>query len=336
MNGAYIFGCAGPRLTSEEAAFFREANPWGFILFDRNLENAGQIQALCADLRHSVGRAATVFIDQEGGRVQRLRAPIARNWRPALDFTQAAGIHAPRAMYLRYRLIAAELTRLGIDGNCAPLADIATDKTHPVLRNRCYGVTPGAVISCARGVSTGLIAGGVLPVLKHIPGHGRAQVDSHIGLPSVDAAPEVLMKNDFEPFASLADLPIGMTAHVVFEAYDGDAPATTSKTMIDIIRSKLGFSGLLMTDDISMEALKGSPQARSAAALKAGCDLALHCNGDLDEMRGIADALGPMSKAAAIRAEEALKLRDAATEIDIPATEAELEALITGGPYDPN
>ena len=283
-----------------------------------------------------MGRAAPVFIDQEGGRVQRLRAPIARNWRPALDFAQAAGVHAPRAMYLRYRLIAAELTQLGIDGNCAPLADIATDKNHPVLRNRCYGTTPGAVISCARGVSTGLIAGGVLPVLKHIPGHGRAQVDSHIGLPSVDAAPEDLMKNDFESFASLADLPIGMTAHVVFEAYDSDAPATTSKTMIDIIRSKLGFSGLLMTDDISMEALKGSPQARSAAALKAGCDLALHCNGDLGEMRDIADALGRMSKQAAIRAEEALKLRDAATEIDIPATEAELEALITGGPYDPN
>ena len=334
MTGAYILGCAGPALTKDEAAFFREADPWGFILFDRNLGTADEIRGLCSDLRDTVGRSAPILIDQEGGRVQRLRPPLARGWRPALDFSTAAGPNAARAMYLRYRLIAHELLGLGIDVNCAPLGDIARPDTHPVLANRCYGDRAEVVISVARAVATGHLAGGVLPVLKHIPGHGRARVDSHLDLPRVDAAPEALINSDFEPFAALADLPLGMTAHLVYSAFDPDQPATTSPRMIQMIRDEFAFEGLLMTDDLSMEALGGSIGERAGRAIAAGCDAILHCNGDAREMEAVVEAAGRFTPEAAARADRALSLRLPPSAIDIPAAEAELMALVAGGAYD--
>ncbi len=334
MTGACIFGCAGPVLGAEEAAFFRDADPWGFILFDRNLGSATEIRSLCASLRDAVGRKAPILIDQEGGRVQRLRPPLVRGWRPALDFARAAGDHAPRMMFLRYRLIAHELLDLGIDVNCAPLGDLARPETHAVLQNRCYGDSAEAVTEAARAVANGHLDGGVLPVLKHIPGHGRARVDSHLDLPVVDAPADLLRSTDFHPFAALADLPLGMTCHLVFKAFDPDSPATTSKPMIDLIRNEIGFDGLLMTDDLSMEALGGSIGERAARATAAGCDVILHCNGTLSEMEDVAAAAGSFSTQAETRAARALSLRRDPSAIDIPAAEAELEALVAGGAYD--
>ncbi len=332
--GAHILGCAGPHLTPDEAAFFREAAPWGFILFARNIETADQIRALTADLRDAVGRDAPILIDQEGGRVQRLQPPLARGWPPPLDQVRDAGAGAERSMYLRYRLIADELRGLGIDVNCAPLVDVATDATHPFLRNRCYGTDPGVVARIGRAVATGLLAGGVLPVVKHIPGHGRGAVDSHLGLPATDASPDDLAEQDFAPFAALSDLPLAMTAHMVYSSFDPTRAATVSPRMIDLIRNEIGFGGLLMTDDLSMEALGGTMTERTRASLAAGCDLILHCNGDLAEMQEIAAEAGVLDGDTRARADAALSLRKSPTAIDIPAAEAEFEALLQGRVHD--
>jgi len=328
-RGAHIFGCAGPRLGGDEAAFLTDADPWGFILFARNVETPDQVRGLVHDLRSAVGWKAPVLIDQEGGRVARLRGPHWREWLPPLDQVERAGRDAARSMYLRYRIIAAELSELGIDVNCVPCADVATEATHPFLRNRCYGTEPETVGHLARAVATGLMAGGVLPVLKHIPGHGRAAVDSHEGLPQVDASPEDLTATDFEAFRRLSDLPLGMTAHVVYGAFD-DRAATLSSRMIRLIREQIGFHGLLMTDDISMGALGGSLAETCRRSLEAGCDLILHCNGDLAEMRMVAGMSGRLTPEAQLRAEGALRLRGSPQPIDIPAAEAELEALLSG------
>ncbi|MGD9865717.1 MAG: glycoside hydrolase family 3 N-terminal domain-containing protein, partial [Pseudodonghicola sp.] len=215
--GATILDAEGLRLSAEEAAFFRDANPYGFILFARNLDTPDQIRALCDDMRAAVGRDCPILIDQEGGRVQRLRPPLAREWLPPLDHVARAGEAAERAMVLRYRLIADELRGLGIDGDCAPMADLAFDSTHPFLKNRCYGSDPETVARLARAVADGLLAGGVLPVLKHIPGHGRATQDSHYDLPHVSADAEELDDTDFAAFRMLNDLPLGMTAHLVYD-----------------------------------------------------------------------------------------------------------------------
>jgi beta-N-acetylhexosaminidase len=334
VTGACIFGCAGSVLEEQEAAFFRDANPWGFILFDRNLGRADEIRSLCAALREAVGWNAPILIDQEGGRVQRLRPPLVRGWRPALDFARAAGDAAPRAMYLRYRLIAHELLDLGIDVNCAPLGDLARPETHAVLLNRCYGDTAEGVAAAARAVADGHFDGGVLPVLKHIPGHGRARVDSHLDLPVVETDAEVLRETDFRPFEALSDLPLGMTCHLVFKPFDPEKPATTSQIMINLIRNEIGFDGLLMTDDLSMEALGGSIGDRAARARVAGCDVILHCNGTLSEMEAVATVAGTFSEASETRAARALSLRRPPSAIDIPAVEAELAALVAGGAYD--
>lgn len=328
-RAAVILGCEGPRLTAGEAAFFRAADPWGFILFARNVETPEQVRRLVADLRAAVGREAAVLIDQEGGRVQRMRAPHWREWLPPLDQCAAAGHHAARSMYLRYRIIAEELRGVGIDANCAPCGDLAGETTHPFLRNRCYGSEPGRVAGIARAVATGLMAGGVLPVMKHLPGHGRATVDSHADLPWTDASPEDLMTSDFAVFRALSDLPLAMTAHVRFAAYD-EAAATVSRRMIRLIREEIGFDGLLMTDDISMGALGGTVAARGRAAIAAGCDVVLHCNGSLPEMDATVEAAGPLSEAGRLRGERALRLRRAPQTIDIPAAEAELAALLRG------
>ncbi|MFW2587359.1 glycoside hydrolase family 3 N-terminal domain-containing protein [Sagittula sp. SSi028] len=321
--GAAIFGCAGLRLSAEEKALFAQARPFGFILFARNLDTADQIRALCDEMRMAAGHDAPVFIDQEGGRVQRLRAPLAREFRPPLE---DAALGA-RAFWLRARLIAYELRALGIDGNCIPTLDVARDQTHAILRNRCYGTDAATVALHGRAVADGLMAGGVLPVMKHMPGHGLGTLDSHKDLPRVNAAPDALEAVDFAPFKALNDLPLGMSAHLVFEAID-PRPATVSPVMVDVIRKLIGFDGLLMTDDISMEALSGSVAERGVAARAAGCDLVLHCNGDLAEMQSIWADCGTMDGAAQTRAEAALAARQAPDDIDIAALNAEFDRLI--------
>jgi beta-N-acetylhexosaminidase len=327
MPGASILGCAGPALAPDEAAFFRQADPFGFILFARNVEDPGQLRRLTGDLRAAVGRDAPVLIDQEGGRVQRLRAPHWREWLPPLDQAARTGAGAARAFWLRARIMAAELRAVGIDANCAPTCDIAGPQTHPFLRNRCLGRDVASVIANARATADGLLAGGVLPVIKHIPGHGRATADSHLHLPTVTASLADLEQADFAPFRALADLPMGMTAHIRFTALD-DAPATQSARIIGLIRDRIGFQGLLMTDDIGMQALSGPVGERAAASIAAGCDLVLHCNGDLAEMREAAAAAGAMTPAALARGQAALARRTAPAPLDLAALEAELAALL--------
>ena len=326
-TAACIFGCEGPALGDAERAFFAETAPWGFILFARNVETPDQLRRLTGDLRDAVGRDAPIFVDQEGGRVQRLRAPYWREWLPPLDTVEAAGPQAPLAMYLRARLIAAELHAVGIDGNCAPTVDIAGPLTHPFLRNRCYGSDLDTVVAVARAVAKGLLDGGVLPVMKHMPGHGRAMIDTHLDLPRVTDAAEDLLRSDFAAFRALADLPLGMTAHIVFSAYD-DQPATCSARMIRVIRDQIGFGGLLMTDDLSMQALSGTIGERAAASRRAGCDVMLHCNGNLGDMQAVAAASGALAGAALARAEAALAARRIPDTADPKALDAELAQLV--------
>jgi beta-N-acetylhexosaminidase len=306
--GAALLGCAGLSLTREEAAFFGAFQPFGFILFARNVSTAEQLRALTTDLRAAVGWDAPVFIDQEGGRVQRIRPPLARNWMPPLDEADRFQAQAPAAFALRARIIAHEMATFGIDGICAPLIDVAHDNTHPVLRNRCYGRDPDTVLTIAQAVAEGTLAGGALPVVKHLPGHGRAQLDSHLALPRTDVSLTKLESVDFVPVRGLGALPLAMTAHVVYATLD-DKPATQSPQVVMRMRRDLGVSGFLMTDDVSMNALSGTVPERGAAALAAGCDAVLHCNGDLDEMQALADRIGPLSDAAQVRADAALAAR---------------------------
>lgn len=322
---AAIFGCDGLRLTAEEKTFFRDVQPFGFILFARNIDNADQVRALCDDLRASVGHHAPILIDQEGGRVQRIRAPMATEWLPPLDEVQKAGPNAARAMYLRYRIIAHELMALGIDADCAPMVDVARPDTHPFLRNRCYGEDPQQIIEIGRAVAEGLWDGGVYPVIKHMPGHGLAVVDSHKDLPRV-SVPKAELAGDFAPFKALNDLPMGMTAHIVFEDMD-DAPATTSPSMMQFMREEIGFDGLIMTDDIDMQALSGTVDERAVAAIAAGCDAVLHCNGTLADRQAVAAAIGEMSEAGQRRAEAVLAARRQPVPVDIEALAEELKAF---------
>ncbi len=322
---AAIFGCDGLRLTPEEKVFFRKVQPFGFILFARNIESGDQVRGLCDDLRACVDHNAPILIDQEGGRVQRLRAPLVREWLPPLEEVEKAGSNAPHAMYLRYRIIAHELMAMGIDANCAPMVDVARPDTHPFLRNRCYGEDPRQIIEIARAVADGLWDGGVFPVIKHMPGHGLAVVDSHKDLPRV-SVPKAELAGDFAPFKALNDLPMGMTAHIVFEDMD-DAPATTSPKMMRFMREEIGFDGLIMTDDIDMQALSGSVDARARAAIAAGCDAILHCNGTLAERQLVAAACGEMTEASQKRAEVVLAARREPVAVDIEALAEELKAF---------
>lgn len=326
-QSAAILGCLGPRLRDDERAFYKDVQPWGFILFARNIETPDQVSRLTDALRNSVGWEAPVLIDQEGGRVQRMGPPYWRQWLPPLDQMQMLGPDANRAMELRSCLIASELRSVGIDVNCAPMADIANPDTHPILRNRCYGADPQTVIDASKAVANGLKKGGCLPVVKHMPGHGRAVVDSHLDLPVVTDAENVLRERDFSVFAALNDIKMGMTAHIVFSEFDAERPSTQSSTMIDLIRQDIGFDGLLMTDDISMQALGGSLTERASRAIAAGCDMVLHCNGELLEMQEIVAASGSLTDKAQKRAAGALSERGGAKPIDIQAIEDELEAL---------
>lgn len=332
-GAAAILGLSGTRLTPDERAFLRRADPWGVILFARNVEGPAQLRALTSDLREALGRAAPVLIDQEGGRVQRLRSPQWREYLPALD--QMARASDPiRAQWLRNRLIAQELHDAGIDVNCAPLADLVEPESHPILRNRLYGDAVDTVVEAARTCAAALLAGGVLPVLKHIPGYGRATVDGHLHLPRVSVGREALVARDFAPFRALNGIRMGMTAHIVLEAIDPDLPATVSAPVMAVIRDEIGFGGLIMTDDISMEALSGTVAERAAASIAAGCDVVLHCNGRLPEMEAVVAASGAMTPAAQARAEAALAERQVPVPVDIPALVAELDDLLaadTGG-----
>lgn len=330
---AALFGCKGLTLSAEEKTFFSRINPLGFILFSRNIDEPGQVRELVAALRACVGRAdAPVLIDQEGGRVQRLRPP---HWRqaPAAAEIAALGAAAGEAAYLNARLIGRELADLGITVDCAPVLDVAHGETHAVIGDRAYSDDPARVAMLGRAVCDGLRAEGVHPVIKHIPGHGRARADSHLELPRVDARLADLEALDFAPFRALADEDWAMTAHIVYDAIDPEAPATCSRAMIaGTIRDDIGFSGLLMSDDLSMKALDGDFADRTRAALQAGCDMVLHCNGDMGEMSGIANALTLLSEAAWERFRAAETRRHAAKAAAEPvATDALLarfEALM--------
>jgi beta-N-acetylhexosaminidase len=325
---ACIFGCLGPRLSTQEAAFFRDANPWGFILFARNIETPDQLRALTAELRETVGRDAPILIDQEGGRVARMRAPHWREWEPALDFVRSAGKQARQAMYLRGRMIAHDLRAVGIDVNCAPMLDIATDDSHAIILNRCYGHDGETVAANGRALANGQLAGGVLPIIKHIPGHGRASLDTHFELPRLDTQLAELQATDFKPFSALSDLPMAMTAHIIYSAIDPENCATLSPAVIKTIRTEIGFDGLLMTDDLSMKALSGSFGERASAALAAGCDMLLHCNGERAEMDLILAHTPDLTGAAATRAAAALAQRHAPDAVDMAQAAADLAQIL--------
>ncbi len=339
MTGATILGCRGTSLTADEKRFFREADPWGFIVFARNLETPDQIRALTSEMRACVGRDAPILIDQEGGRVQRLRPPNWLEWLPPLEQIVAskAGC-AARGMWLRYRLIADELRALGIDTNCAPMLDIPTAQVHDIIRNRCYGTNVETVVEAGRAVANGLLAGGVLPIIKHIPGHGRPVADSHMELPRTHASTADLKAVDFAAFKALGDLPMAMTAHVVYAAIDPANCATQSPDMIRLIREDIGFDGLLMSDDLSMKALSGTFGQRTRAALDAGCDLALHCHGHMAEMIEVVSAAGTFSHMAGKRADRALAMRINPDEIDRHDLLAQLARtlMMVGDGAEPN
>lgn len=330
---AFITGVSGLELTAEERAFLRAERPWGFILFKRNIDNPAQVARLVEELRGSTGDLdAVVLIDQEGGRVQRLGPPHWPAYPPGAvfgtlyDIDPALGLEAAR---LSSRLIAADLVDLGITVDCLPLADVPVEGADAVIGNRAYGTTPDKVAAIARAVTTGLEQGGILPVLKHIPGHGRATADTHFKLPVVDTSAAELEAFDFAAFRPLADLPMAMTAHVVFSALDPEQPATTSATIItQVIRGSIGFQGLLMSDDVSMNALQGSIAERTRAIVAAGCDIVLHCNGKLDEMRAVAAETPILEGKALERAKAVLASRRQPDAFDRIKGRADLDALI--------
>lgn len=330
---AFITGVLGLELSVDEREFLRSERPWGFILFRRNVDTPEQVVRLVQELRDAVDRPdAPVLIDQEGGRVQRLRPPHWPDY-PAgaifsrlYDIDPALGLSAAR---LSARLIAADLAELGITVDCLPLADVPVAGADAVIGDRAYGTEPGKVSLIARAVTDGLEQGGILPVLKHIPGHGRATADSHLRLPTVDMPKIELERTDFAAFRPLADLPMAMTAHVVFSALDPAHPATTSATIIEqVIRGSIGFQGLLMSDDVSMNALAGSLAERTRAIVTAGCDMVLHCNGNFDEMREVARETPELSGRALERATAALASRKDPQPFHRSAGRAQLDALI--------
>ena len=331
---AAILGCAGPVLQPDEGAFFRARNPLGFILFARNCETPQQLRRLTQDLRSAVGRPdAPVLMDHEGGRVQRLPHPPWRKVPPPAAFAALPSPTAATAVRLNAQLMAMELLDLGVDVNCVPCLDVNDPAGHHVIGDRAYSISPDVVAQLGRALVEGLARGGVLPVIKHMPGHGRALVDSHLELPVVEATFEALAERDFVPFKALADVPLGMTAHVLYPDLDGDHPATLSQAIIDgVIRRHIGFDGLLLTDDLSMQALGGDIGQQAAKALAAGCDVALHCNGKMAEMQAVAAHVQALSGAAMARWQNArlwsAQRRQAAEDVSHQALAVELAALI--------
>jgi beta-N-acetylhexosaminidase len=312
MTKAMIVGCAGLELSRAEKAFFKAEQPWGFILFRRNVDTPDQVRKLVHALRRTVDRAdAPVLIDQEGGRVQRLGPPHWPKYPPGRAYGRMAGndpLVRRELTRLGARLMAHDLKALGINVDCVPVLDVPVPGAHDVIGDRAYASDPESIAIMGRAAAEGMIAGGVLPVIKHIPGHGRAGADSHLALPVVETPRAELSRTDFLPFRHLADMPLAMTAHVVYTAIDAARPATTSrKVMREVIRGEIGYDGLVMSDDLSMKALAGDFGGRTRAAIRAGCDVVLHCNGDMAEMKPIAAAAPELRGQAKRRAEAALK-----------------------------
>lgn len=326
---AFISGCASLSFSDEEKRFFADTCPWGLILFKRNIENPAQVQELTKAFREIVQRGdAPVLIDQEGGRVQRLGPPHWPNFPTAEKL--ASAVETKATVSLGARLIAAELAKVGITVDCLPVADLRFPGAHDVIGDRSYGADPALVASLARAAAEGLMQGGVLPVVKHIPGHGRALADSHLELPRVSASRQELEQTDFAPFRLLADLPLAMTAHVIYEAVDPEKPATISPVLVrDVIRDFIGFDGLLMTDDVSMKALSGAIGDNTSTAFSAGCDLALHCNGKMDEMRDVAENSPVLDGKAAERAKKALdRIAEQPKPLDVAEAWGRFSAMI--------
>ncbi|CAN7245500.1 beta-N-acetylhexosaminidase [Phenylobacterium sp. LjRoot225] len=331
---ACILGCLSTTLSREETAFFRDVKPWGFILFARNVETPDQVRRLVDALRETVGRDdAPVLIDQEGGRVQRLKPPHWPVYPPGRVYGQLAGndpLLKREITRLGARLIAHDLASLGINVDCVPVLDVPDPQGHEIIGDRAYGQTPDEVAYLGRAAAEGLIAGGVLPVIKHIPGHGRAKADSHLELPVVDASYDELDARDFAPFRVLSDMPMAMTAHVIYSAIDPKRPATTSKkAMRKVIRGAIGYDGLVMSDDLSMKALSGDFGERAEQALAAGCDVVLHCNGDMDEMKAVVDGTGALKGHAKRRALAALgRLARVPEPLDLDEARARFAAAL--------
>ncbi len=328
-----VFGCAGPMLSDTERDFFARVQPVGFILFARNCQTPDQVRALVRELRAAGGApGAPVLIDQEGGRVARLRPPQWRLPPPARVFgdlyrrDRTAGLEACR---LNARLIAHELADLGIDVDCVPVLDVPVPGSHDIIGDRAFAGDVATIVALGRAQCEGVLDGGVLPVVKHIPGHGRARADTHEQLPIVDCAAAELAAQDFATFRALADMPLAMTAHVVYSALDPDETATTSRRIIDdVIRRDIGFHGALMSDDLSMKALAGPIRERTARALAAGCDIALHCNGNMTEMEAVAAGAEDFPAASRARVERALARRRPARAFDPAAASERLAALL--------
>ncbi|KQU51301.1 beta-hexosaminidase [Bosea sp. Leaf344] len=327
---AFIAGCLGTSLTPDERAFFRDARPWGFILFKRNTSDPEQVAALTAQMRDCVGWHAPILIDQEGGRVQRMGPPHWPAYPAARRFLAVNDpVERRELVRLSARLMAHDLKAVGIDVDCVPVLDVPVAGSHDVIGDRAYAHDPDEVARLGRAAAEGLLAGGVLPVIKHMPGHGRARADSHHDLPVVDASLAELRAQDFRPFRHLADMPLAMTAHVVFTALD-ERPATISRKVVqEIMRGELGFDGLIMTDDISMKALSGSFAQKSRAAIRAGVDLVLHCHGIMEEMVAVAGAVPAMTGARARRATMALaRIRHVPEPLDREDARARIAAAL--------
>lgn len=331
MTRAFVCGCSGLALTREERDFLRQSEPYGIILFRRNVESPDQVRALVDSFRDCLGEAnAAVLVDQEGGRVQRLGPPCWRAYPAAARFN---ALTLPlerkeRLVRLTGALVGQDLSRLGLSIDCAPVLDVPVEGSHGVIGDRAYARDPQIVARLGRAAALGLVDGGVLPVMKHIPGHGRAALDSHFDLPVVTASLETLAQTDFHPFAANADLPLAMTAHVVYTALDCDQPATLSAPVIAYIRQTIGFAGLLFSDDLSMQALRGSLRARAEAAFAAGIDVALHCNGDLAEAAEVAAAAPVLTGQSLARASRAAEWRGRAVPFDPVEAWAEIEAAL--------
>lgn len=329
---AFICGLKGLNLDADERAFLRDASPWGVILFRRNVESREQVARLTADLRDALGRHAPVLVDQEGGRVQRLNTPNWRAYPSAARFECCAPDDveaAARLAWLGARLMAHDLREVGIDVDCLPVLDVPAEGSHAIISDRAYSRDPARAARLGRAAAEGLMAGGVAPVMKHIPGHGRARADSHLELPVVDASRAELEAVDFPPFVANADLPMAMSAHVVYTAIDPSGPGTQSKIVVnDIIRGLIGFDGLLMTDDLSMKALTGNFRERAERAIGAGCDMVLHCNGDLAEAVPVAEGAPMLSGKALERAEKALDCVRTVEPFDVAASVAAFEKSV--------
>lgn len=328
MISAAIFGCKSTSLSAEEKSFFRDVQPYGFILFARNCESPEQIRALIEEIYATTKRhRLPILIDQEGGRVARLKPPHWPLFPSARTLARAKG-DSCRAVYLNARLIADELRALGITVDCAPLADIPVPGAHDIIGDRAFGEDAETVSKHARAQAAGLMDGGIVPVLKHIPGHGRANADSHMELPVVTTSLAELEATDFLPFKALSDLPMGMTAHVMYTAIDDKNMATVSARAIGLIRDDIGFDGLLMTDDLSMKAMQGDFAARTKASLAAGCDVVLHCNGEMAEMQAIAGALPELAGEGLRRGERAMQLSLTEAVFDAKEARRELEIML--------